>query len=278
MRKTIIVGIASLAVLAVPGALADRGYSDPAGDSGVAPDITAVSVGHDSAGFVTLTVTTNQPALAPDAGFWGYIDADVNASTGMPVRGLGADHFFLAQADGGVIAHVSGTGFTIDFDSTFTSSYAGGMLTARFQRSELGQTERFAFVLEADQDDADGNTLAVDYAPDGAPYEYSFAQAPLVVTIGKPLPTTGQPRAGKAFVVSAKIARSDGQPAAAGTATCRAKIGSAPLRAAGRVLDGLARCSMRIPKNAKGKTLRGTLGVSVPGASTATKPFSFRVR
>jgi hypothetical protein len=112
----------------------------------------------------------------------------------MPVRGLGADHFFLANADGGVVCHVTATGFTCDVDSTFTASYASGTLTARLQRSELGQSERFAIVVEADQDDAEGNTLGADYTPDGAPYEYSFVQAPLVVTVGKPLATPGRPR------------------------------------------------------------------------------------
>ncbi len=277
MPKTITVAIAALALLVVPAALGDRAYSDPAGDSGVAPDITAVTVGHDDAGLVTLTVTTNQPALPPDAAFWGFIDADVNPSTGMPVRGLGADHFFLADADGGVIFHVNATGFTIDFDSTFTASYAAGKLTASFQRSELGESERFAFVVEADQDDADGNTMGADYAPDGAPYEYSFIQVPVVVTVGKPVAASGQPRAGKAFTVSAPVARSDGQPVAAAV-TCKAKIGPASLRATGRLLGGSARCSMRVPKGAKGKTLRGTLGVSVTGASSATKPFAFRIR
>jgi len=277
MRRIVTLVVAGLALLAVPGALADGAYSDPAGDSGVAPDITAVSVGHDAAGVVTLRVTTNQPTLAPDAALWGWIDADVNPSTGLPVRGLGVDHFFLADADGGVIFHVTPAGFTIDFDSSFTASYAGGTLTARLQRSELGQSERFAFVVEADQDDAEGNTLAADYAPDGAPYEYSFVQAALVVTVGKPLGTPGQPRAGKAFVVSAPIARSDGHPVG-GTATCKARVGSSPLRAAGRLLGGSVRCSMRIPKDAKGKTLRGSLGVSVTGASTATKSFAFRIR
>jgi hypothetical protein len=277
MRRIVTLFIAGLALLAVPGALAERAYSDPAGDSGVAPDITAVSVGHDAAGLVTLTVTTNQPTLAPDAVFWGFIDADVNSSTGMPVRGLGADHFFLAGADGGVLAHVVGTGFVFDFASTFRASYADGKLTARFQRSELGTSERFAFLVEANQEDADGNTLAADYAPDGAPYEYSFAQAPLVVTLGKPLGTPGQPRAGGAFVVSAPTARSDGQPVA-GTATCKARVGSSPLRATGRLLGGTARCSMRIPRGTKGKTLRGTLTVSVEGATTVTRSYVFRVR
>jgi hypothetical protein len=278
MWKTIPLAVAVQELLAVPGAPADSSYSDPAGDSGVAPDITAVSVGHDAAGLVTLTVTTNQPTLPPDAVFWGFVAAAVNASTGMPVRGLWADHFFLADADGGVIFHVTGAGFTIDFDSTFTASYAAGKLTARFQRGELGESERFAFVVEADQDDADGNTLGADYAPDGAPYEYSFVQAPLVVTVGKPVAMGGQPHAGKAFVVSSPVTRSDGEPLAAGTVTCKAKVGPAPLRATGRLLGGSARCSMRVPKHAKGKILRDTLAVSAESATTVTKSFAFRIR
>ena len=40
---------AALTLIAVPGALADGAYSDPAGDSGVAPDISAVAVTHDDA-------------------------------------------------------------------------------------------------------------------------------------------------------------------------------------------------------------------------------------
>ena len=278
MRNKITFAVAALALLAVPGALADSSYSDPSGDSGGAPDITAVSVRHDAAGLVTLTVTTNQPTLAPDAIFWGFIDADANASTGLPVRGLGADHFFLADAEGGVLAHVRGGGFTFDFASTFRASYADGKLTANLQRSELGTSERFVFVVEADQEDADGNTLAADFAPDGAPYEYSFAQAPLVVTLGKPAAATGRPSAGKAFAVSAAVRRSDGQPATAGTVTCKARVGSAPVRATGRLLGGTARCSLRIPRGTKGKTLRGTVTVSVEGAATVTKSFAFGVR
>jgi hypothetical protein len=145
MRTRIAPIVVAFALLVVPGALADRSYSDPAGDSGVAPDITSVSVAHDSAGFVTLSVTTNQPSLAPDASFFGFVDTDTNAATGLPMHGLGAEHFFLADADGGVIFHVIGNGFTIDFDSTFSAAYSAGLLTARFQRSELGATERFAF-------------------------------------------------------------------------------------------------------------------------------------
>jgi hypothetical protein len=111
MRVPVAIAALAIGLLVVPGAFADRSYSDPAGDSGAAPDITGVAVSHDAAGVVSLAVTTNQPVLAADASFWGYIDADRDAATGLPFRGLGADHFFLADADGGVI-----------FTSTETSS------------------------------------------------------------------------------------------------------------------------------------------------------------
>ena len=86
--------LATLMLVGAPGALADRSYSDPAGDSGAAPDITSVAVSHDDT-TVTFSVTTNQTVLSPDAMFLGYIDTDGNAATGFP--GIGAEHFFLAD-------------------------------------------------------------------------------------------------------------------------------------------------------------------------------------
>ena len=61
MRIPIALIVVGFALLAVPGAFADRSYSDPAGDSGAAPDITGVTVAHDAAGVVSFAVTTNQP-------------------------------------------------------------------------------------------------------------------------------------------------------------------------------------------------------------------------
>jgi hypothetical protein len=187
MRVPVAIAALAIGLLLVPGAFADRSYSDPAGDSGAAPDITGVAVSHDAAGVVSLAVTTNQPVLAADASFWGYIDADRDAATGLPFRGLGADHFFLADADGGVIFHVNGNLISIDFDSSFSTSYSNGTFTTRLNRTELGSPEKFAFFVEANQDDANGDTIGADYAPDAPPFfEYSFV--PLVLAVA---PATG---------------------------------------------------------------------------------------
>jgi hypothetical protein len=277
MRNTAVLTVLALALLVVPGAFADRSFSDPAGDSGAAPDITGIAVSHDAAGIVSFAVSTNQPSLAADATFWGFIDTDRDANTGFQVRGLGADRFFIADADGGVLFRVSGNTIFIDFNSSFSASYGNGTLTARMNRSELDVSDRFAFLIQADQDDANGDTVASDYAPDAPPFfEYSFV--PLALTVAPATATPKAPAAGKRFVVSAKVTRSDGQPFAAGDVTCAARAGKVSLKPVAAVVNGTARCGMKIPKGTAGKSLRGSLRVTAEDATPVTRGFTFRIR
>ena len=277
MRTSIALAITSLMLLVVPGAFADRAYTDAVGDSGAAPDITGLTVSHDAAGIVTFAVVTNQPTLPTDASIWGFVDTDRDATTGFQARGLGADHFFIADADGGVLFHVVGNGISIDFNSSFQAGYSNGTLTARLDRRELGTTEKFAFLIEAEQSDANGDSIGSDFAPDAAPfYEYSFV--PLVLTLAKPVGTPSAPVAGKAFTVVSKVSRNDGVPFAAGAVTCKVKAGQASLRTTATTAAGSVRCSMRVPKGAKSKMLRGSLTVGVEDASPMTRSFAFRIR
>ena len=268
-----------LALLAVPGALADRSYSDPAGDSGTAPDVTGVRAAHDAASTITFTATTNQPVLASDATVYVYVDSDRNPATGFPVRGLGADHFFShdARFGAGFVIHVSGNFLSFDFTSTLSTNYANGVLTASINRSDLGNTERFAFLVEAERDDEDDATPNdSDFAPDSAPFfEYSLIAVALAV--GPPAPAVRKPIAGKVFTITAPVTRSDRQVFAAGTVACKAKADRVSIAAAGRVAKGSARCSLRIPKRAKGKLLRGSLTVSAEDAPAVTRRFAFRI-
>src|SRR5512133_773089 len=80
-----------LALVAVPGALAEQAISDRIGDSGAAPDISAVTVSNDASGTVTVAVTTAQQQLSPDASVLALFDTDSNPATGFEVAGLGAD-------------------------------------------------------------------------------------------------------------------------------------------------------------------------------------------
>ena len=116
MRTSIALAVLALGLLVVPGAFGTRSYSDPAGDSGAAPDITSIAVSHDDAGFVSLAVTTNQPTLSPDAFFWGYIDADRQAATGMPINGLGIDEMFIGDGTGALLAHIDGSSLQFAFE------------------------------------------------------------------------------------------------------------------------------------------------------------------
>ena len=63
-------------------------FTDPAGDSGTAPDITTVVVDADAAGTIVLAITTaNQADLAADGVLDIVFDADRNGSTGSPSGG-----------------------------------------------------------------------------------------------------------------------------------------------------------------------------------------------
>jgi hypothetical protein len=277
MRTFIAFAALALALLVVPAASAAHTYSDPAGDSGAAPDITSVAVSHDDGGWVSLAVTTNQPELSPDALFWGYIDADRNASTGLPFHGLGADELFLGDATGGLLAHIDNDTLQIGFGSTLTTSYANGVFTARFNRSEIGTTDRFAFALESELDDANGDAIASDAAPDGPPdYEYSFV--PLALTVA---PAVGSPKApvsGRRFVVSTVVTRNDAQPFTAGAVTCTARAGKVALKPVPSVGSGAAHCAMKVPKGMAGRALRGTISVSAEDSTPVKLSFVFRVR
>ena len=189
----------ALAVL-VPGALAGQSVSDPTGDAGTAPDISAVSVLDDPGGDITISVTTNQPALAPDAVMLAFFDTDSNATTGDPVRGLGAEYFIIASADGAFLAEVGAHVTIIHLSSSARSRYSAGTMTIRVNRSDLGDADRFAFLVEADESDTNGNTIAADFAPDGPPYpSYQLSTGTaLTLSVGQPKAAEGTPsRAGR---------------------------------------------------------------------------------
>lgn len=264
-------------MLVAPGAAGDLYFDDRAGDAGAAPDIRDGSVTSDRAGNVTFTVTTNQRTLAPDAAITVYVDADRSASTGLPYRGLGVDHFFTYGGGLGLpfLWHVLGDHLVIDFQSTLSFAYDGA-LTARVNTSDLGETDQFHFFVESEQQDAEGETLAADFAPDSGYFEHALP-AELVITVGRPTPVSGRPLAGKPVVVGAPVTRSDGVPFTSGSVHCTAMIRSARLRATGRVVSGSARCSIRIPANARGKRLRGTTAVRVEGAELASRAFALRI-
>lgn len=261
-----------LALAAAQVARADASFTDPGGDSGAAPDITAMTAANDSAGNLTFTVRTNQAALAADAVVLLAFDIDQNPQTGSS----GVEALFFISSNGWQFRKWNGSEFVAGAASA-NGSYLNGLATFKVSKADLGVGEKFTFWSEAYQFDAEGNATGEDVAPDGtAAYEYVFAK-PLTLRAGTTTALPARPKAGSPFAVRARITRGDtGGPLASGTVTCTVRIGTAVIRATGRVSGGVAVCNMQVPKTAKGKLLRGTMKVTLQGVSVA-KTFSYRV-
>jgi hypothetical protein len=274
MKKALLVASAALALLAAQVAGAAASYTDPAGDSGTAPDITAVSAANDAAGALTFTVRTNQPTLAADAILDLAFDTDQNPGTGSS----GVEFVFLISSNGWEFLRWDGSNFVTAGAASANGGYANGVATFRVNKSDLGGVEKFTFWADTFQFDANGNIVAEDTSPNGTDaYDYTLSK-PLTLRASKATSTPARPAAGKAFIVGTRVTRGDtGAALASGVVKCTVRVGTAPLRATGRVSNGVALCSMKLPKTAKGKLVKVTLKVTFQGVST-TSTYSARIK
>ena len=280
MKKALLgIAVLALSLLAATAALADARYNDPTGDSGGAPDITAVTVTNDAAGNLTFTVTTNQPALAADAGVSLWFNTDLNFSTGDD----GIEYALFVESGGWSVERWDGSQYVAAATSSANSTYANGALTFRINKADLGITSGFVFYAVSVQWNSAGELAARDDAPDGtAVYTYMLTTPPpppppLTLRASAPVAVPVNPVAGKSFTVRVAVTRGDtGAALASGVATCKVTLGLQPLRAVGTVRAGKASCAMAIPKTAHGKRIRGTIKVTFKNVSV-TKSFSYRV-
>jgi hypothetical protein len=275
MKKILLlVATAALALSAAHIAGADSSYNDPAGDSGTAPDITAVTAANDAAGSLTFTVRTNQPALAADAVIDIAFDTDQNSQTG----GSGVEYIFLMSASRWEFMRWDGTNFVAAGAPSANGSYANGVVTFKVSKADLGGVEKFSFWSDAFQVDSNGNLIAEDTAPNGSDvYLYTHSK-PLTLRASTATSTPAKPVAGKAFTVGTRVTRGDnGAALGSGTVACTVRVGAAPLRATGRVSNGVAVCAMKLPKTARGKLVKVTVKVTFQGVST-TSTYSARVK
>jgi hypothetical protein len=101
-------------------------FTDPAGDSGSAPDITGIAVTNDEHGLYTFTITFATP-YANSVNVAVFVDSDKNGATGDP-KGLGAGYLFVDKAD---LGNLDGFNFAVvssdgSFDSGHTDSAPNG--------------------------------------------------------------------------------------------------------------------------------------------------------
>jgi len=302
MRATAIFPVAAAATLAAGALVAatataahgsstrsqanSQTFTDSTGENAAAPDITTIQVSNDDAGNITFQVNiSNRPALTPDMALFMLIDADNNAATGDP-QAAGAD--FLLQLVPGDVALFPWAGTDYGNAAPAASlnySYGAAGATIHVNASDLGKTRAFNFytlVFSGITTDASGNpdlTNAVaDRAPDNGSYAYQVLTK-LVLT-STAFTTAPKPaRAGKSFTVGLAANENDtGGPVQSGTVSCSATIAAKTLPAVrrGSLANGIATCIWKIPKTARGKTIRGTITVTVRGVALK-KGFSAKI-
>jgi hypothetical protein len=260
-------------------------FTDPVGDSGTAGDITTVIVSNDANGQITVQLNF-AGALAATNTEDIYFDTDQNGATGDP-RAAGAE--FDLSSDQSTsswdLGVWNGSAWVAATASASVSVLRGtSQLVFSINRSELGGTAGFNFWV--DSRDGAGGSGHEDQAPDSGSWNYQLggaAQAAATLrAVAVLAPRTA--RAGTTYLAEMAVQRSDtnGFLGSEGQIQCTATLAGRPLAAASGSFATVsyqgakvsaAVCAWRLPKRARGKTLRGTITTSYQGAHV-TRTFS----
>jgi hypothetical protein len=285
------------AVVAVPtaalgnsarGAANSATFPDSTGEDANAPDITSVAVSNDDAGLITFKINiSNRPALTSDMTVLIYMDTDQKATTGDPTT-AGAD--YVIELDPGQVGLFkwSGSDYTAaPSQSSLTFGYDASGATIRVSAADLGRTKVLNFVALAVSGittDASGNpvftNIHLDTAPDPGHGLFSYQVLTKLTLSVAAFTTSPKPaRAGKSFVAGMAVDESDTSgPVRSGTVACSAAIGTKHIASNGHALaNGIAACRWHIPASAKGKTIHGTISVTVQGVKV-TRAFAVKIR
>jgi hypothetical protein len=259
-----------------PGPLA---VVDVAGDQEAAPDLTSVGVTDGKSGTISFAVSTPSHAtLTPST--WVELDVDIDRRRST---GGGGSEVYVALSRGRVFVgrwSPAEQDFMNVRASGAQARSAAGVVTFDVPRRLLDDVASFDFYVVSGDSDQDDESNAIDLAPNGDRWwRYTLANKPplrLIAGEARGLPV--RPRAGRAFTVAVPVVRSDtARSITSGAATCAVRVGGKPVQAAGKVAAGTGRCSLRVPADARGTTLRGSMVVLSAGKAVTTR-FSFPVR
>jgi hypothetical protein len=274
MRIGPIVAVLMAALVLVPSA-ASGNYADPAGDSGAAGDITAVTVvGDKSSGQVVFRITGSNLATSETNLLFLTIDSDANPLTG-DLTDNGSDYWFGMDDSTYGFEHWDGSRWVDSPDLTVRITGGPSGIMVSVNRSELGNTADFNFAAST----LNLSDRTSDYGPNDGAYNYSLdVNGPQINSVDvKTTPSVG-PRAGKRFVVvptGLKLppdGRTIATPVLPESYSCVAKLGAKQLAG-----GGSGGCTIAVPKKkARGKRLTVQLTVIYQGA-TKVVPLTFKV-
>lgn len=151
------------------------------------------------------------------------------------------------------------------------ASTGSGALVIEVHRSELDDVARFAFAVASWEEDDDGDFVAADIAPNELLWTYKLSHSPPLHLVGDSVfGTPSRPVAGKPFRINLPVRRSDtSRPITRGTVECMAIARRRKLRATAALADGIATCSLRVPRSATG--IRGSMTVHSAGKSVTAR-------
>jgi hypothetical protein len=299
--------IAAVALVLVAPARADKTFTDPAGDSGAAYDVTSVVVSNDATQVVLRFPVPNPwPNFqqAADQAWLLMIDTDENPSTGDS-----GDEVRVFQQGGAMVEVWNGSawvdalpaGISVRFE--LSSSSAGWRV--QLPRDVLGRTTGFDFRLvfakwsgneivggdrgpdvgswrydlvltqcaNGRDDDGDGK---IDAADRGCANTLDDAEGdePVTPRLQRPVVTPAKAGAGRLVTVRAPALQLEtGQPVATGRVVCAIRVGATRKQVTGRVSAGVATCKFAVPRVLRPTTVRGTMTIV---GTTRSVPFSFR--
>jgi hypothetical protein len=249
-------------------------YEDSRAELPNAPDITSVTVSNTDAGRISFAIGGIQ-RLVEGMLIGIDIDADNNPQTGSqdPLN-LGADYAIELVQGNANLFRWDGTSFTRRSNDPPQSTLVFQETTISINAAELGNTSRFNFgivVITGIRNDPSGNPDFSNAAFDAAPdighgfWNYTVRLAPLRL-LARSFSITRPVRAGRALTARLVATRSDtGAVVSGGRVACTARIGGSRIAGRGRFVGREARCVWRIPSNARGQRISGSIAVIFEG-------------
>ena len=274
-RTLVAVATLLVAVVLVPSASAMGQYADAVGDNGTAGDITGLNVTSDATGQILLRINGNGLSSSQTNVTYLLIDSDANPQTG-DLDGLGAEYLFFVDEDSYWFGRWDGSDYADAADSTVRVSGGSRGLMISVNRSELGNTSEFNFWART----IDRTNRQMDDAPDDGMFNYSLQVqgVHILSAVVETTPASG-PKAGKQFVLrpaglklppdGRTLSSPDPKPE---SYSCKATLKGRPIGG-----SGTGGCTWRLPKTARGKTLKVVVTVTYEG-TTASFPYTFKVR
>lgn len=165
-RPLLVVGAASLTLAIASAALGARGFSDPAGDTNTAPDLTSVEIAEPTVGTIAIRVAVgNYPALPANSWLNLWFDIDADATTGDDA---GDEALVRYQAAGGTELYTwNGTQYAPGSTAGVTAAFASGTLALTLPRASINAVGAFGLLAVGSrgQPVADEELVASDFVP-----------------------------------------------------------------------------------------------------------------